>query len=196
MPDRAGPLMLVASSKANGDCEGDRVLRARLKHLYGQMLLLLSDSLCSVLQRRPGYDLRQLMGGADALLRSQISRSTRYKGQAWSRSLSAVYRDLCFLVECIAAVPLPARLSTRLSQALVRLRPRHASLLFVVLLSGNRLIQLVHPKHRCLPLKDLLLLSTFVGHLDSLRTSDVFTPLCLPAFNSKAGMTLLSSGLI
>jgi hypothetical protein len=81
------------------------------------------------------------------------------------------------------AVPVPSTVSSQIGQILVRCRPRNTSILFSLLLSGNKLVQLVHPKNVVFPLQDLLILVTFVNQLDALRTGDTFTPLCLPSFN-------------
>jgi hypothetical protein len=162
-----GPLYLVAISRS----VGASTLQMMLNHVYGQLLMLLSQSAISVVQSHPGYDLRNLMGGVDKLLCSQIRRSL---GQ------------LAFEANAVPSLPLPSKVRSQIGQVLVKHRPASSRVLFIMLLRGTALVQLSHCQGRPLSLSDCLLLITFANHVSVLEMSDIITPICLPEFNSKA----------
>ena len=58
-------------------------------------------------------------------------------------------------------------------------------LLFGMVISNMRLVHLVRPKRFVLEPLDLHLVMNFVGASSSFRTSESWTPICLPRFNEK-----------
>ena len=55
-----------------------------------------------------------------------------------------------------------------------------------MLLAGEQVIALAHSRGQALQARDLLALAMLVQHTPSLRASETFTPMCLPAFDAGA----------
>jgi len=75
--------------------------------------------------------------------------------------------------------------STRSKVASVLKKSRTKSTLYAILLSGNQLINILQNKDRPLHSADLLILMNFVSNSQSLRSSESWTPICLPKFSDK-----------
>jgi len=76
------------------------------------------------------------------------------------------------------------RRSTRAKIASVLKKARSKEVLFAIMLTGNRLMHMVHkdrPMHPC----DMLILMNLVNNSQSLRSSDSWTPICAPKFSEK-----------
>ncbi|CAH1432872.1 unnamed protein product [Lactuca virosa] len=66
------------------------------------------------------------------------------------------------------------------------------SVLFAILMCKNKVISLVVLQKASLHPDDMLLLSNFVMSSESFRTSESFSPICLPRYNSMAFYMLIS----
>ncbi|CEO98773.1 unnamed protein product (mitochondrion) [Plasmodiophora brassicae] len=162
-----GPIYIVVAS-ARAD---QAILLPMLDALYGQFLLLLSESAPSMLEKHPGYDLRHLMGGVDSLLRAQSQLSLN---------------EFSFVADVVQAMPLAPSSRSAISSAVLRHRRPDSHVMSIVILRGHSLVQVAHRQGMPLALRDCMLLVTFANHLSVLSMSDVFTPVCLPAFNARA----------
>ena len=140
-----------------------------LEYLHAQILFILTSKGLDVLKRKPNYDLRSLLGGTENVMRGLCTTATS---------------DSTLLVEAVGQLKVPPEARANAAQIL-----RNSGLkdmLYAMLVADTKLVCLVEPKnkaHACPP-RDLLLLVNFVNNLPSLRTSESWTPLCLPTFNA------------
>lgn len=129
-----------------------------------------------ILRRSPGYDLRELLGGADTSLRGAIDLSEPSRGHG---------RMLAGGVETVWMDPwIRTKVSKALQAAQAAASP---SALYAVWLCGEKLVSLAQPKepsHR-LDSRDLLLLVNFVATQPALRNAESWTPVCFPRFQEK-----------
>lgn len=70
----AGPVYLVSISRTSESVEQ---LRKQLSYVHQQIVSVLTGSIHSILEARPGYDIRNLMGGMEHLLTDLISESNK-----------------------------------------------------------------------------------------------------------------------
>lgn len=159
-----GALYLVAVSKTT---ETEMELAKQLEMLYEQILCILTDSIQNLLRKRSTFDLRNLLGGTDAVLYSLIHDMSH---------------TLSFSLKSIKPVVMSKHLRILIGDLL--LKNRVPKLMFSLLISGDRLVQLISNKKYTLQMSDLLLLSNFVNSSASMRTMETWTPVCLPALSS------------
>ena len=140
-----------------------------LEYLHSQILFILTSKGLDVLKRNPNYDLRSLLGGTENVMAGLCRTATR---------------DTTMLLEAVSQLKLAP--ASRAAAANILRSTALPDMLYGMLVAGSRLVTLVQPKnkaHACPP-RDLLLLINFVNNLPSLRTSESWTPLCLPTFNA------------
>ena len=140
-----------------------------LEYLHSQILFILTSKGLDVLKRNPNYDLRSLLGGTENVMAGLCRTATS---------------DATMLLEAVQQLRIPA--ASRAAAAQILRATGLPDMLYGMLVAGSRLVTLVQPKnkaHACPP-RDLLLLINFVNNLPSLRTSESWTPLCLPTFNA------------
>eukprot|EP00474_Spongospora_subterranea_P010743 CRZ11201.1 hypothetical protein [Spongospora subterranea] len=162
-----GPLYVVVVSQR---FEAS-TLKVLANNVHNQMLLLLSGSVHKMLESHPQYDLRNLMGGVDTMIRNQICRTTT---------------DLSFEFEAIPSLVLASKIRQKISNLMIRHRVQSSHVLFLLLLRGRFLVQIAHRAGHALTLSDCQLLITFANHMSVLSMSDMFSPVCLPEFNRNA----------
>eukprot|EP00457_Paulinella_chromatophora_P007607 gb/GEZN01007631.1/.p1 GENE.gb/GEZN01007631.1/~~gb/GEZN01007631.1/.p1 ORF type:complete len:462 (+),score=55.52 gb/GEZN01007631.1/:121-1506(+) len=158
-----GPLYFIAISRTG---ESALQLTKQLEYAHDQIVSLLTGSIKSMLEKQPGFDIRTLMGGTEHLLADLIALADRN------------YSLLLDAQHCLRM-----RRSTRSKIKDVLKKGRTKDVMFAILLSGTRLIHLVQQKDLALDSKDLLILMNFVTNSQSLRSSESWTPICLPNFS-------------
>ncbi|KAL2630041.1 hypothetical protein R1flu_014727 [Riccia fluitans] len=163
-----GPLYLVCISSTD---EPSEVLRGQLELLHGQLILILTKAVEKCFLKNSKFDMRPLLGGMDVVLSSLI--------HAFS------WEPATFL-KAYTCLPLPYGARQAACGALQDMTDSGA--LFSVLMCGNKVISLVGSRKTSLHPHDLLLLSNFISSSDSFRTSESFSPVCLPRYNSAAFM--------
>lgn len=160
-----GPIYLVAISRT---CESVPQLRTQLNLAHSQILSVLTGSVARVLEDRPQYDIRNLMGGTENLLSDLIQEFDR---------------NPCFILDSVQCLRMPRSARSRIGSALRKGKTK--SLLYCILMAGNRIVNLIRGKDRVLHTADLQLLINTVTNSQSLRSSESWTPICLPKFSDK-----------
>uniref|UniRef100_A0A3B4D720 Vacuolar fusion protein MON1 homolog n=2 Tax=Pygocentrus nattereri TaxID=42514 RepID=A0A3B4D720_PYGNA len=159
------PLVLVGVSRSS---QSDRELSRELQYVYYQIVSLLTlTQLNHVFQHKQNYDLRRLLAGSEHLTDSL---------------LRLLDRDPGLLLNAVMSLPLASSARDVVSASLQAAKAK--SLVFSILLAGNRLVTLVRKKDQYLHHMDLHLLFNLVGSSSSFREGEGWTPICLPKFNT------------
>ena len=166
-----GAVVLVAVSPYG---ETEVFLAALLEQLYHQILFTLTSMVQKKLVASSSYDLRNLLGGTEGILAGLADRGLRDPGP--------------LLLGAVRTLPLAPAVRDECGRVLATARAQSGgSMLFAVLLAGDRLVTYLQPclpeAHRLHP-ADLRLLVNFVAAQKALRGAESWTPLCLPRFNA------------
>lgn len=160
-----GPLLLAIASRGS-DPVG--YLQVQLEYIYAQILVHFTlTSLLDTFRRKPGYDLRSMLGGA----RTELQGICDLAETTPSLMLSA-----------IPMLAIPAEV--RASAVHILSSARQSSLLYAILFAGDKVVAFISPRKHPLHASDILLLMNFVHNAKQLRSQETWTPLCLPAFNA------------
>ncbi|CAN6471272.1 unnamed protein product [Victoria cruziana] len=161
-----GPIYLVCISCTDEPYEA---LRGQLELIYGQMLVILTKSVNRCFEKNPKFDMTPLLGGTDAVFSSLIHGFSR-------NPASFLHAYTC----------LPLAYSTRQAAGAILQDVADSGVLFAILMCKYKVISLVGAQKASLHPDDMLLLSNFVLSSDSFRTSESFSPICLPRYNPMA----------
>ncbi|XP_073291810.1 vacuolar fusion protein MON1 homolog [Primulina huaijiensis] len=161
-----GPIYLVCISCTEEPYES---LRGQLELLYGQIILILTKSVNRSFERNPKFDLTSLLGGTDTVFSSLIH--------------SFSWNPATFLH---AYACLPLSYATRQAAGAILQDIADSGVLFALLMCRHKVISLVGAQKASLHPDDILLLSNFIMSSESFRTSESFSPICLPRYNSMA----------
>jgi vacuolar fusion protein MON1 len=165
-----GPIYLVAICRTN---EPDMYLRRQLHYLKQQILQLLSGQIYKMLEKRPNYDFRHLMGDIRRFVEGLLDLA------------SDSPHILC---ESFSYLPLQRSYRSQIERVLRKTKKISSSLLFGVLLCKSKVVAYVEPKGKSssLPPSDIILIINFVRSSASLSSESAvhFTPVCLPTFNA------------
>ncbi|XP_022730686.1 vacuolar fusion protein MON1 homolog [Durio zibethinus] len=161
-----GPIYLVCISCTEEPFES---LKGQLELIYGQMILILTKSINRCFEKNPKFDMTPLLGGTDVVFSSLIH--------------SFSWNPATFLH---AYTCLPLAYATRQAAGAILQDVADSGVLFAILMCKHKVISLVGAQKASLHPDDMLLLSNFVMSLESLRTSESFSPICLPRYNPMA----------
>ncbi|KAK9940127.1 hypothetical protein M0R45_016801 [Rubus argutus] len=161
-----GPIYLVCISCTEEPYES---LRMQLELIYGQMLLILTKSVNRCFEKNPKFDMTPLLGGTDVVFSSLIH--------------SFSWNPATFLH---AYTCLPLAYATRQAAGAILQDVADSGVLFAILMCKHKVISLVGAQKASLHPDDILLLSNFVMASESFRTSESFSPICLPRYNPMA----------
>ncbi|CAF2165204.1 unnamed protein product [Brassica napus] len=167
-----GPIYLVCISCTDETYE---YLRGQLDLLYGQMILILTNSIDRCFEKNAKFDMAPLLGGTDAVFSSLVH--------------SFSWNPATFL-HAYTCLPLPYAL--RQATGTILQDVCASGVLFALLMCRHKVISLAGAQKACLHPDDLLLLSNFVMSSESFRqvpnvlTSESFSPICLPRYNPHA----------
>ncbi|KAL8496645.1 hypothetical protein ACS0TY_020366 [Phlomoides rotata] len=161
-----GPIYLVCISCTEEPYES---LKGQLELLYGQMILILTKSVNRCFERNPKFDMTSLLGGTDAVFSSLI------------HSLSWNPATFLHAYSC-----LPLAYATRQAAGAILQDVAGSGVLFALLMCKHKVISLVGAQKASLHPDDILLLSNFIMSSESFRTSESFSPICLPRYNPMA----------
>ncbi|XP_009784864.1 vacuolar fusion protein MON1 homolog isoform X1 [Nicotiana sylvestris] len=161
-----GPIYLVCISCTE---EPYMSLRGQLELLYNQMILILTRSVNRCFEKNAKFDMTPLLGGTDVVFSSLIH--------------SFSWNPATFLH---AYTCLRLAYATRQSAGAILQDVADSGVLFAMLMCKHKVIGLVGAQKASLHPDDMLLLSNFVMSSESFRTSESFSPICLPRFNSMA----------
>ncbi|XP_059303626.1 vacuolar fusion protein MON1 homolog [Lycium ferocissimum] len=158
-----GPIYLACISCTE---ESYQSLKGQLELLYGQMILILTKSLNRCFEKNPKFDMTPLLGGTDAVFSSLI------------HSFSWNPANFLHAYSC-----LPLAYATRQAASAILQDVADSGVLFAILMCKHKVISLVGAQKASLHPDDMLLLSNFVMSSESFRTSESFSPICLPRYN-------------
>uniref|UniRef100_V9KU68 Vacuolar fusion protein MON1 homolog n=1 Tax=Callorhinchus milii TaxID=7868 RepID=V9KU68_CALMI len=162
---RRSPLVLVAVART---CQSEQEVAKELLYIYYQIISLLTlTQLNRIFEQKTNYDLRRLLSGSERIT---------------DNLLNLMDRDPSFLMCAVRCLPLSASLRDLISGALQQAKDK--SLVFSILIAQNQLVTLVRKKDQFLHPVDLHLLFNLISASSSFREGEVWTPICLPKFNS------------
>nr|AZS64174.1 SAND Family Protein [Hypericum perforatum] len=161
-----GPIYLVCISCTEEPYES---LRGQLELIYGQMIVILTKSVNRCFVKNPKFDMTPLLGGTDAVFSSLIH--------------SFSWNPATFLH---AYTCQPLAYATRQAAGAILQDVADSGVLFAILMCKHKVISLVGAQKASLHPDDMLLLSNFIMSSESFRTSESFSPICLPRYNPMA----------
>ncbi|KAJ6715762.1 SAND PROTEIN-RELATED [Salix koriyanagi] len=161
-----GPIYLVCISCTEEPYES---LRGQLELIYGQMILILTKSVNRCFEKNPKFDMTPLLGGTDVVFSSLIH--------------SFSWNPATFLH---AYTCLPLAYGTRQAAGAILHDVADSGVLFAILMCKHKVVSLVGAQKASLHPDDMLLLSNFIMSSESFRTSESFSPICLPRYNPMA----------
>ncbi|XP_057746336.1 vacuolar fusion protein MON1 homolog [Arachis stenosperma] len=161
-----GPIYLVSISCTEEPYES---LRGQLELIYGQILVILTKSVNRCFEKNPKFDMTPLLGGTDIVFSSLIH--------------SFSWNPATFLH---AYTCLPLAYATRQAAGAILQDIADSGVLFAILMCRHKVISLVGAQKASLHPDDMLLLANFVMSSESFRTSESFSPVCLPRYNPSA----------
>ncbi|GLT33797.1 hypothetical protein SLA2020_083580 [Shorea laevis] len=161
-----GPIYLVCISCTEEPYES---LRGQLELIYGQMIVILTKSINRCFEKNPKFDMTPLLGGTDVVFSSLIH--------------SFSWNPATFLH---AYTCLPLAYATRQAAGAVLQDVADSGVLFAILMCKHKVVSLVGAQKASLHPDDMLLVSNFVMSSESFRTSESFSPICLPRYNPMA----------
>ncbi|CAA6654897.1 unnamed protein product [Spirodela intermedia] len=134
-----------------------------------EMLVILTKSVNRCFERNPKFDMTPLLGGTDDVFSSLIHAFS------WNPA-TFLHAYTC----------LPLAYSTRQAAGAILQDVADSGVLFAILMCKHKVISLVGAQKASLRPDDVLLLSNFVLSSESFRTSESFSPICLPRYNPMA----------
>ncbi|XP_048234031.1 vacuolar fusion protein MON1 homolog [Ricinus communis] len=161
-----GPIYLVCISCTEEPYES---LRGQLELIYGQMILILTKSVNRCFEKNPKFDMTPLLGGTDVVFSSLIHSFS------WN-SATFLHAYTC----------LPLAYATRQAAGAILQDVADSGVLFAILMCKHKVVSLVGAQKASLHPDDMLLLSNFIMSSESFRTSESFSPICLPRYNPMA----------
>ncbi|PKI51970.1 hypothetical protein CRG98_027622 [Punica granatum] len=161
-----GPIYLVCISCTEEPYDS---LRGQLELIYGQMILILTKSVNRCFEKNPKFDMTPLLGGTDVVFSSLIH--------------SFSWNPATFLH---AYTCLPLSYATRQAAGAILQDVADSGVLFAILMCRHKVVSLVGAQKASLHPDDMLLLANFVTSSESFRSSECFSPICLPRYNPMA----------
>ncbi|XP_020202350.1 vacuolar fusion protein MON1 homolog isoform X1 [Cajanus cajan] len=161
-----GPIYLVCISCTEAPYES---LKGQLELIHGQMIVILTKSVNRCFEKNPKFDMTPLLGGTDTVFSSLIH--------------SFSWNPATFLH---AYTCLPLSYATRQAAGAILQDVADSGVLFAILMCRHKVISLVGAQKASLHPDDMLLLANFVMSTESFRTSEAFSPICLPRYNALA----------
>nr|XP_043632920.1 vacuolar fusion protein MON1 homolog [Erigeron canadensis] len=160
------PIYLVCISCTEEPYES---LRGQLELLYGQMILILTKSVNRCFEKNPKFDMTPLLGGTDIVF------SSLFHSFSWNPAT---------FLHAYTCLPLPYPI--RQAAGAVLQDVIESGVLFAMLMCKYKVVSLVGAQKVSLHPDDMLLLANFVMSSESFRTSESFSPICLPRYNPMA----------
>ncbi|KAF9596595.1 hypothetical protein IFM89_012718 [Coptis chinensis] len=154
---------IISFVENGGDCVN--FVRAG-KH---QLLVILTKSVNRCFEKNPKFDMTPLLGGTDVVFSSLIH--------------SFSWNPAAFLH---AYTCLPLAYPTRQAAGAILQDVADSGVLFAILMCKHKVVSLVGAQKASLHPDDMLLLANFVLSSESFRTSESFSPICLPRYNPMA----------
>ncbi|XP_024962383.1 vacuolar fusion protein MON1 homolog isoform X2 [Cynara cardunculus var. scolymus] len=160
------PIYLVCISCTEEPYES---LWGQLELLYGQMVLILTKSVNRCFEKNSKFDMTPLLGGTDVVF------SSLFHSFSWNPAT---------FLHAYTCLPLPY--ATRQAAGAILQDVADSGVLFTMLMCKYKVVSLVGTQKASLHPDDMLLLANFIMSSESFRTSESFSPICLPRYNPMA----------
>ncbi|XP_017063329.1 vacuolar fusion protein MON1 homolog A [Drosophila eugracilis] len=166
-------LILVAATRSNMSVQQ---LQLQLGDVYNQILSILTYShMTKIFERRKNFDLRRLLSGSERLFYNLLAND--------SSSAKVTNNIFTFLTNSIRVFPLSTTIRSQITSAIQSNCSKIKNLVFAVLIANNKLIALVRMKKYSIHPADLRLIFNLVECSESFKTSENWSPICLPKFD-------------
>jgi len=158
-----GPIYLVCVSRTG---EPVAQLAEQLRYMHSQIISILTAGVNRIFSKRAQFDIRNLLSGTEKFLDSLMS----WMDHDYSVVLNATH---CLRLDS----------QTRNLIGSIMHSVKNPNLIFSILIARRQLVNLVRPRKHTLHPADLHLILNFVNSSTAFRTSETWTPICLPHFN-------------
>ncbi|XP_017025895.1 vacuolar fusion protein MON1 homolog [Drosophila kikkawai] len=166
-------LILVAASRSNMSVQQ---LQLQLGDVYNQILSILTYShMTKIFEKRKNFDLRRLLSGSERLFYNLLAND--------SSSAKVSNNIFTFLTNSIRVFPLSTTIRSQITSAIQSNCSKIKNLVFAVLIANNKLIALVRMKKYSIHPADLRLIFNLVECSESFKSSENWSPICLPKFD-------------
>ncbi|SPP79139.1 vacuolar fusion protein MON1 homolog A [Drosophila guanche] len=166
-------LILVAATRTNMSVHQ---LHLQLGDVYNQILSILTYShMTKIFEKRKNFDLRRLLSGSERLFFNLLAND--------SSSARVSNNIFTFLTNSIRVFPLSTTVRSQITSAIQSNCSKIKNLVFAVLIANNKLIALVRMKKYSIHPADLRLIFNLVECSESFKSSENWSPICLPKFD-------------
>ncbi|CAD6999685.1 vacuolar fusion protein MON1 homolog A [Ceratitis capitata] len=166
-------LILVAASRTNMSVAQ---LQLQLSDVYNQILSTLTNKhVTRIFEKRKNFDLRRSLAGSERLIYHLLSNDSSNK-----RVTNNVFT---FLTNSIRVLPLPTTVRASIVSGIQSNCSKIKDLVFAVLIANNKLISLIRMKKYSIHPADLRLIFNLIECSESFKSSENWTPICLPKFD-------------
>uniref|UniRef100_A0A0A1WVC6 Vacuolar fusion protein MON1 homolog n=1 Tax=Zeugodacus cucurbitae TaxID=28588 RepID=A0A0A1WVC6_ZEUCU len=166
-------LILVAASRTNMSVPQ---LQLQLSDVYNQILSTLTNKhVTRIFEKRKNFDLRRSLAGSERLIYHLLANDSSNK-----RVTNNVFT---FLTNSIRVLPLPTTVRSSIVSGIQSNCSKIKDLVFAVLIANNKLISLVRMKKYSIHPADLRLIFNLIECSESFKSSENWTPICLPKFD-------------
>ncbi|TMW49858.1 hypothetical protein DOY81_005039, partial [Sarcophaga bullata] len=166
-------LIFVAASRTNMSVTQ---LQMQLNDVHNQILSTLTfTQLSKIFQHRKNFDLRRLLEGSERLINNLLLNDSSNK--------KVTNNVFTFLTNSIRCLPMSTSVRSSIVSAIKENCGKIKDLVFALLIAKNRLICLLRLKKFSIHQSDLRLIFNLVDSTESFKTSENWTPICLPKFD-------------
>ncbi|XP_068141576.1 vacuolar fusion protein MON1 homolog [Drosophila tropicalis] len=166
-------LILVAATRTNMSVQQ---MQLQLSDVYNQILSTLTYShMNKIFEKRKNFDLRRLLSGSERLIFNLLAND--------SSNARVSNNIFTFLTNSIRVFPLTTAVRSQIVSAIQSNCSKIKNLVFAVLIAQNKLIALVRMKKYSIHPADLRLIFNLIECSESFKTSENWTPICLPKFD-------------
>ncbi|KAI8118660.1 protein SAND [Lucilia cuprina] len=166
-------LIFVAASRTNMSVAQ---LQMQLNDVHNQILSTLTfTQLTKIFQHRKNFDLRRLLEGSERLINNLLLNDSSNK--------KVTNNVFTFLTNSIRCLPMQPSIRSSIVSAIKDNCGKIKNLVFAILIAKNRLICLVRMKKYSIHQSDLRLIFNLIDSTESFKTSENWTPICLPKFD-------------
>lgn len=183
-----GAITLVGVSKESAATDataGHLLMKLRLEYLYAQIIFTMTQQVQSILIENPNYDLGEILDASSTVMRSMLADTGTDKLGPY----------LTGAIDVLGPISVDMRDKT--SMTLLNAATETPNTVFAILLVNEQLLSIVQPSylpHQLRP-SDLRILIKFITSQPGLVTSELWSPVCLPRFNSTGFLYAYSSCL-
>jgi len=163
-----GPLYFICASRTSETIDQ---LRLQLRFIYYQLTAVLTSQVYQMLEDRPQFELRNLIGVSDHFLLLNL--------------IDEFGVAPTYLLQAYTPVMCRKRQRDEVISLFKKLKPPGDVVLFSVMFVRGYVFAYVQQKRRPLHHLDLIILTHFVTRSETFKLSENWTPICFPQFAPK-----------